>query len=39
MGKILKFFETGRNFKNQSQKYGEILKFQEAKSEKLTNLG
>jgi len=38
-GEILKFFETGQNFKNQPQKYGEILKFKEAKSEKLTNLG
>jgi len=38
-GKILKFFETWQNFKNQPQKYGEILKFKEAKFEKLTNLG
>ena len=31
-GEILKFFKTGRNFKNQPQKYGGILKFKEAKS-------
>jgi len=35
----LKFFEIWQNFKNKLQKYGEILKFKEAKSEKLTNLG
>ena len=35
----MKFFEIWQNFKNQPQKYGGILKFKEAKSEKLTNLG